>query len=373
MLEVAEAIIEAGGKTLTTCYQCGTCTASCPWGLFTGLRVRDMIRKAQFGYEGFESEDLWKCVTCNTCVSRCPRGVEIIDLISAMRSIMAEMGSIPKSLRTAIASIKSNGNPWAGERTSRGDWAKNLDIKEMAPNVEYLYFPCCTLCYDSRAKTVARSVAKLLKGANVNFGILPDKEVCCGDPSRSIGDFAQSQGLIADNSKLFKETGVKKIITSSPHCYYALKNYYQDLPGVEVFHHSEILAHLLNSSRLEFKKPVETKVTYHDPCYLGRHSGLYDPPREALKAIPGVQLFEMERTKEDSLCCGGGGGGAWLEVKKGERFSELRIAEALQTGSSVLAVSCPFCILMLEDAVKTLNKEESIVVKDIAEIAAEAL
>ena len=373
MLEVAEAIIEAGGKTLTTCYQCGTCTASCPWGLFTGLKVRDMIRKAQFGYEGFESEDLWKCVTCNTCVSRCPRGVEIIDLISAMRSIMAEMGSIPKSLKTAIASIKSNGNPWAGERASRGDWAKDLDIKEMAPDVEYLYFPCCTVCYDSRVKNVARSVAKLLKAATVDFGILSGSEVCCGDPSRSIGDFAQSQDLLVSNSKLFKDTGVKKIITSSPHCYYAFKNYYKDLPDVEVHHHSEILAHLLNSSRLTLNKPLDAKVTYHDPCYLGRHSGVYEPPREVLRAIPGVELSEMERTKEDSLCCGGGGGGAWLEVKKGERFAELRIEEALQTGSSILGVSCPFCILMLDDAVKTLNKEESIAIKDIAEIAAEGL
>lgn len=373
MLEVAEAIVEAGGKTLTTCYQCGTCTASCPWGLFTGLKVREMIRKAQFGFEGFESEDLWKCVTCNTCVSRCPRGVEIIDLICAMRSIMTEMGSIPKSLKTAAASIRSKGNPWAGERESRGDWAKDVGAREMSPDVEYLYFPCCTLCYDSRMKNVARSVARLLKAAEVDFGILPDKEVCCGDPSHSIGDFTQFDELVSANSKLIKETGVKKIITSSPHCYYGFKNYYEDLKDVEVYHHSEILAHLLQSSRLNLRNPIQASITYHDPCYLGRHCGVYDPPREALTRIPGVNLLEMERTREESLCCGGGGGGAWLEVKKGERFAELRIEEALETGSSILAVSCPFCVLMLEDAAKTLNKEESLAIKDIAEIAAEAL
>jgi len=216
-------------------------------------------------------------------------------------------------------------------------------------------------------------VAKLLEAGQVDFGILPEKEVCCGDPSHSIGDFTQFGELVSANSKLLEESGVKKIITSSPHCYYAFKNYYADLPDVEVYHHSEILADLLQSSRLNLGKPVEAKVTYHDSCYLGRHCGVYDPPRQVLTGIPGVHLLEMERTREESLCCGGGGGGAWLEVKKGERFAELRIEEALRTGSSVLAVSCPFCILMLEDAAKTLNKEESLVIKDIAEIAAEGL
>lgn len=373
MLEVAEAIVEAGGKTLTTCYQCGTCTASCPWGLFTGLRVRDMIRKAQFGYEGFESEDLWKCVTCNTCVSRCPRGVEIIDLVKAMRSIMAEMGSIPKSLKSAAASIKSNGNPWAGEKSARGDWAKGLDLKEMSEDTEYLYFPCCTLCYDSRIKNVARSVAKLLIAGGVDFGILPDQETCCGDPSHAIGDFVQFEAQVAANSSLFLDRGVRKIIASSPHCYYAFKNHYANCREIEVFHHSEILAQLLDSSRLNLVKPLNARVTYHDACYLGRHSGIYEPPRIALKAAPGIELIEMERTREESLCCGGGGGGAWYEVKKGERFAELRIEEALATGSSILAVSCPFCILMLEDAAKTLNKEEEIAIKEIAEIIVESL
>jgi Fe-S oxidoreductase len=373
MLEVAEAIVEAGGKTLTTCYQCGTCTGSCPWGLFMGLRVREMIRKAQFGYEGFESEDLWKCVTCNTCVSRCPRGVEIVDLIRAMRSIMAEMGSIPKSMKSAAASVKSNGNPWAGEREIRGDWAKDLQLKSLTSDTEYMYFPCCTLCYDSRAKNVARSVVRLLNAANVDFGILPDEETCCGDPSHAIGDYGQFQAQVSANSKLFKEHGVRKIITSSPHCYYTFKNYYSDVSGLEVYHHSEILAELLASGALNLKNAIDMKVTYHDACYLGRHSGIYDPPRDALRSTPGVELIEMERTREESLCCGGGGAGVWYEVKKGERFAELRIEEALATGSSVLAVTCPFCIIMLEDAAKTLNKEAEIAIKDIAEIIVQAL
>ncbi len=373
MLEVAEAIVEAGGKTLTTCYQCGTCTASCPWGLFTGLKVREMIRKAQFGYEGFESEDLWKCVTCNTCVSRCPRGVEIIDLVRAMRSLMAEMGSIPKSLKNAASSVKSNGNPWSGEKEARGEWAKDLGLKDMSPGTEFLYFPCCTLCYDSRIKNVARSVALLLSKAGVDFGILARSERCCGDPSHAIGDFAQFEDLVAKNTALFKERGVTKIITSSPHCYYTFRKHYAGTEGLEVYHHSQILAKLLGSSRLTLAGSVEAKVTYHDACYLGRHSGVYEPPREVLRAIPGVQLLEMERTTEEGLCCGGGGGGAWYEVKKGERFAELRIEEAVATGASILAVSCPFCILMLEDAAKTLNKEGEIAVKDIAEIAAGTL
>ena len=373
MLEVAEAIVEAGGKTLTTCYQCGTCTGSCPWGLFTGLKVRDMIRKAQFGYEGFESDDLWKCVTCNTCVSRCPRGVEIVDLIRAMRTIMAEMGSVPKSMKSAAASVKSNGNPWAGEKDARGDWARELELKRMTKDTEYLYFPCCTPCYDSRGKGVARSVAKLLSAANVDFGILADQETCCGDPSHAIGDYGQFEAQVAANSELFTEYGVRKIITSSPHCYYTFRNHYNEVPLIEVYHHSEILADLLASGVLKLTNDLAIKVTYHDACYLGRHCGVYEPPREALKATPGVQLVEMERTREESLCCGGGGGGAWYEVKKGERFAELRIEDALATGSSILAVTCPFCIVMLEDAVKTLDKEGQIEIRDIAEIIVQGL
>jgi Fe-S oxidoreductase len=172
---------------------------------------------------------------------------------------------------------------------------------------------------------------------------------------------------------LFAERRVRRIITSSPHCYHTFKSQQGEVPDLEVYHHSEILAQLLASGALNLKNTVDARVTYHDACYLGRHSGIYDPPREALNATSGVELVEMERIREESLCCGGGGGGAWYEVKKGERFAELRIEEALATGSSILTVACPFCIIMLEDAVKTLDKEADIMVRDIAEVIAQAL
>ena len=161
----------------------------------------------------------------------------------------------------------------------------------------------------------------MLSAADVDFGILPDQETCCGDPSHAIGDYGQFEAQVAANTKLFTEHGVRRIITSSPHCYYTFRNYYKEAPFIEVYHHSEVLADLLSSGALKLTRDVDTRVTYHDACYLGRHSDVYEPPRDALRATPGVQLVEMERTREESLCCGGGGGGAWYEVKKGESDS----------------------------------------------------
>lgn len=372
--EITEMVIEAGGKDLLSCYQCGTCTASCPWGLVGHLGVRNMIRLAMLGLEGFEGEDVWKCATCNMCVSRCPRGVEIIDIIRSVRSQMAEMNLIPPSLRTALSSITANGNPWLGDREERTGWIKDTEVKHISDEATTtLYFTCCTPAYDPRTRKVARAMVKVMQSAGIDFGILGNEASCCGDPSHKIGNIEQYEGLNSSNTELFKKYGVKRIICTSPHCYNMFTKHYENMDGIEVLHYTEVLAEAIESGRLEMKTPVEAKVTYHDPCYLGRHNGLYDAPRKILAAIPGLELVEMDRIREDGLCCGGGGGGAWMETKPGERFSELRIEEAVGTGAQTLATSCPYCIIMLEDGAKSINKDEDIQIMDLAELVAAAL
>lgn len=370
--EVTEMILEAGGKDLRICYQCGTCTGSCPWNDLSGLGVRDMIRKAQFGLEGFEGEELWKCVTCNTCVSRCPRGVEIIDVIRSMRSILVEMDQLPRPLRTVLNSLDQEGNPWTESRQERTKWIKGVDVKKVTPETEYLLFTCCTPAYDARSQKVARSLVKVLQSAGVDFGIIGEEASCCGDAAHKIGNPELFDELKDSNLAVFEKYGVDKIICISPHCYKAFRDLY-GAKGIQVFHYTEIIESLLKEGSLKLKDQGGKVITYHDPCYLGRHSGVYDAPRNVINGIDGVEFREMRRIRERSLCCGGGGGGAWMETEAGDRFAESRIEEAVDTGAKTIATGCPFCILMLEDGAKSLNKDEEIEIKDLAEIVESAL
>jgi len=372
--DVTQMIIDAGGKDLLTCYQCGTCTGSCPWGLVGHLGVRNMIHLASLGLEGFESEDIWKCTTCATCVSRCPREVEIIDIIRSVRGQLAEMNLIPPPLRTALSSITANGNPWLGDRKDRTGWIKDVDVKHISEaGTSTLYFTCCTPAYDPKTRSVARAMVRVLQSAGINFGILGSEASCCGDAVHRFGNPTEYEALAKSNAALFRKYGVREIITTSPHCYNIFTKYYQGLDGITVKHYTEVIAEALADKRLELKTPFEATVTYHDPCYMGRHNEIYDSPRSILKAVPGLTFTEMSRIRQDALCCGGGGGGAWMETKPGERFSELRVGEAAETGAGVVATSCPFCILMLVDATKTTNRDESMKIMDVAEIVAAAL
>jgi Fe-S oxidoreductase len=372
--EITEMVIEGGGKDLLSCYQCGTCTASCPWGLVSHLGIRNMIRLAMLGLEGFEGEDVWKCTTCNTCVSRCPREIEIIDIFRSVRSQMAEMNVIPHTLRTALSSVTANGNPWLGDRADRTGWIKDLEVKHISTaGCSTLYFTCCTPAYDPRTRRVAQAMAKVLQAAGIDFGILGTEASCCGDPSHRIGNLEQYEGLAGKNQDLFRKHGVKEIITSSPHCYNMFTKYYGGMDGIRVRNYTEVLAEAIEQGKLRMTTPFEATVAYHDPCYLGRHNGVYDAPRKVLAAVPGVKIVELDRIREDALCCGGGGGGIWLESKKGERFSEVRVNEAVGKEATVLATACPYCVIMLEDGTKTTNLSDSLRILDIAEIVAAAL
>jgi Fe-S oxidoreductase len=260
------------------------------------------------------------------------------------------------------------------ERAKRADWAEGLSVKTFTEGMEILYFPGCYLCYDPRLKKVARATANILNRAGVDFGILGPKENCCGESIRKTGDEELFKRLARENIKTFIDNGVKKILVSSPHCYHTFKNEYPEfMVDFEVVHISQYVFELINEGRIELTQECGKKMTYHDPCYLGRHNGIYDEPREAIKKVPGLELIEMPESREDSLCCGGGGGRIWMETPKGERFSDLRLEQAIGVGAEVLVTSCPYCIANFEDSRLTLDVTENIEVKDITEIIQESI
>lgn len=372
--EAAEAIIEAGGETLKSCYQCGLCTGTCPWNLVRSFLTRRLIHEAQVGLVELESEDVWLCATCGACVERCPRGVEIIDIMRALRRIGSQWAANPKSLRTVMASLGTVGNPMGEAREKRADWAKDLGVKTFALGTEFLYFPCCTPAYDPQAKRIARAAANLLNKAGVDFAILGQEENCCGESARKAGEEELFQRLAQANIEAFKRHGVTKVIVSSPHCYHTFKNEYPAIGGnFEVLHVTQLLAELIENKRLKLKKSFPKKVAYHDPCYLGRHNKIYDQPRKVLESIPGLELVELADCREESVCCGGGGGRIWMETKKGERLSDLRIEQAIEVGAEVLAVSCPYCLINFADSLLTMDKEGVLEVRDISELVSEVI
>jgi Fe-S oxidoreductase len=375
--EIIDVIKESGGEAFKLCYQCGLCDTVCPWNRVRTFSMRKIVRQATFGLTEIESEDMWLCTTCGNCPRQCPRGVEIIEAGVSLRRIATEYGVFPtpvKPIRTVSASLVGEGNPLNEERAKRANWAEGLSVKRFTEGMEVLYFPGCYLSYDPRLKKVARATANILKKAGIDFGILGSKENCCGESIRKTGDEELFKRLARENIKTFIENGVKKILVSSPHCYHTFKNEYPEFKvNFEVDHISQYLFELIHEGRLELTKEYGKKVTYHDPCYLGRHNGIYNEPREALKQIRGLELMEMPDSLEDSLCCGGGGGRIWMETRKGERFSDLRLEQAIGVGAEVLVTSCPYCITNFEDSRLTLEDGETTEVKDITEIIQEVI
>jgi len=375
--EIIEVIKANGGETFKFCYQCGLCDIVCPWNRVTTFSMRKIIRQATFGLTEIESEDIWRCTTCGSCPQRCPRGVKQIESGVSLRRIATENGIFPTSVRPIrgiSASLVAEGNPFNEDRKNRANWAEGLSVKTFTEGMELLYFPGCYLSYDPRLKKVARATANILNRAGIDFGILGPKENCCGESIRKTGDEGLFKRLARENIKTFIDNGVRKILVSSPHCYHTFKNEYPEfMVNFEVIHISQYLFELINAGKLVLNKEYGKKVTYHDPCYLGRHHSIYDEPREVLKKIPGLDLHEMADSRRDSLCCGGGGGRIWMETPKGERFSDLRLEQAIGVGAEVLVTACPYCIANFEDSRLTLNVTEKIEVKDITEIIGEAI
>ena len=367
MLEIADAVMAVGGESLNICIQCGTCTVVCPWNLVDEFSPRALLRLVSLGIEGYEQKSLWNCVTCATCVDRCPRGVDMVDVIRSTRGVMIESGIVPPSFRSPFGALRNDGNPWGAPRCERTSWSEGLQVPEFSGATENLFYACCTHAYDARNRKVLREMATLLLRGGVSMGVIGTEESCCGDQAHKCGGVEIHASLETANTELFDARGVRKIIASSPHCMNMFKKH---VPGdYAPRHYTQVFHELLAEGRLSPRREVPLKVAYHDPCYLGRHNGIYEAPRQVLRSIPGLACLEFARNRRSSLCCGGGGGGIWSEVEKDKRFSVLRIEEAREAGAQVIATACPFCMIMFEDALKAMGlDEDDLRIMDVAEL-----
>ncbi|HWS33360.1 MAG TPA: (Fe-S)-binding protein, partial [Actinoplanes sp.] len=325
---------------------------------------------------------LWSCTTCGACVEQCPVDIEHIDHIVDMRryQVLIE-SSFPSEAGVMLRNLENKGNPWGAPQNTREDWTKGLDFE--VPRVgetefDYLFWVGCAGAFEDRAKKTTRAVATLLHEAGVNYAILGEGETCTGDPARRIGNEFIYQMLAQQNvetlTEAFGDQKTKRIVATCPHCFNTLGNEYEQLGlKVEVVHHTQLLAHLVKEGKLTPVQPIDGEVTYHDPCYLGRHNRVFDAPRELLGSAAGKDITEMPRNQERSFCCGAGGARMWMEERIGKRINVERTEEALATGAKTIAVGCPFCYTMIGDGVTGKGKQEEVEVVDVATVLLRSL
>jgi Fe-S oxidoreductase/nitrate reductase gamma subunit len=394
-----------------TCTECGRCTASCPAAI-TGKPLSpkkiivDIRRRtaekapllaagitpenvtgngtgatAIFGtklVDDFITEDeLWSCTTCMACVQECPVMIEHVDSIVDMRRyLVLNESRFPKEMQATFENLERNFTPWAFSHSTRSDWAEGLAIPRLAdtPSAEVLFWVGCAGAYDARYKKVTQSFAKLMTMANISFAILGNEEKCNGDPARRAGNEYLAQMLMTENIGILNNYKVKKIVTTCPHCFNIFRNEYPQFGGsYEVIHHTDFIMGLIDSGKIKLTKEKRAKITYHDSCYLGRYNELYDQPRKAVAAIPGVEMVEMNRSKDKGFCCGAGGARMFMEETIGKRVNIERTEEALSLQPDVIGTACPFCMTMMTDGVKAKDAVEQVQVKDIAELVLEAV
>jgi Fe-S oxidoreductase len=320
-------------------------------------------------------EEIWACTTCRNCEDQCPVGNEHVDkIIDLRRHLVLMEGSVPTDGQRAMQNIERQSNPWGINRNSRADWKEEEDVGHVPtvkenPDFEILYFVGSMGSYDNRSMKISKSFTRLLNKAGVNFAILGNEEKNSGDTPRRMGNELLFQELCMENISIFEKYNVKKIVTACPHTFNTFKNEYPDfgLEGVEILHHTELLDQLIKEKRLVPTHEMNERITYHDSCYLGRYNNVYDQPRDILRAIPGVELIEMTRSRENGMCCGAGGGMMWMEEDTGKRVNIARTEQALEVNPSVISSACPFCLTMLADGTKS-TEVETVKTKDIAEI-----
>ena len=381
------------------CAVCGRCTDSCPANL-TGkvlspmhivenlkdhlIEVSPHVRKGQDPPEerplighAIPEEAIWDCVSCGACMEECPVVVEHVPTIMDMRRhLVMEESKMPETAMTALLSMEQRGHPWRGTQYSRTDWAEGLGVPTLAehPHADVLFWVGCTPALEQRSQAIARSMAKVLKAAGVDFAVLGEEERCTGDPARRLGNEYLFQVLAQQNIETLNGYNVKVIVTVCPHCFNTMKNEYPQFGGeYEVLHYSQFVDRLIQEGKLKMLPMQETTVAYHDSCFLGRHNGVYDEPRRVAQAIPGVRLVEMERRREQGFCCGAGGGHMWLEESRGERINHVRADHFLETGATTVGVSCPFCLQMLTEGIEAKGQQDQKQAKDILEILADSL
>ncbi len=387
---------------LATCTECGRCQSQCPaWAtdkplspklvvmdlrdelfaaaprLLSGAADADANAPAPHALVGgvIEPDVLWSCTTCGACVEECPVDIEHVDAIVDMRRHEVLMESrFPSEAGSMLRNIESRGDPWGMGPAKRLEWTEGLDFEvpvvsgTIPEGIEYLFWVGCAGALDERARRTTQTIARLLRAAGVAFAVLGPAESCTGDPARRLGNEYLFQTQAQQNIATMNEAGVRKVVASCPHCFNSIAREYPALGGdFEVVHHSQLLATLIAERRLDPGR-LDATVTYHDPCYLGRHNRVFDEPRSVIDSLEGVRSVEMHRCREKGFCCGAGGARMWLEESIGSRINLNRTDEALETGADVVSTACPFCMIMLDDAVKTRGREDTVEVLDVAQL-----
>jgi len=373
---------------LTLCIKCSICNSSCPAAIdekFLGpSALTATYRFVTDSRDQGESERLkpmadnvWLCTQCSSCTLFCPKKLTCAEAIVDDHSLIVETGDIPRTVKDVLESVYKYHNPMSTTQMKRMDWAKDLNVPTYpsTTKADVLFFTCCSNAYDARNQEAARNMVDIFRRMNTSFVTLGSEEWCCGDHMLRMGEKGLFEELATHNVDMFKKLETTKIVTISPHCYNTFKN---DQPykgtNLKVQHCTEFLADAVQSGKLKLSKPLKNIIAYHDPCFLGKRNDVFDAPRRILRAIPGVKLVEMKRTGQSSFCCGGGAGRVWTEDALPEkRPSTNRLHEALDLGIDTLAVACPYCITTLEDAVKVLDVENKIVVKDVLELVKQAI
>ena len=380
------------------CAVCGRCTDSCPANL-TGKvlspmhiveNIKDHLIERGDGLR-HDSEDadkplighaineeaIWDCVNCGACMEECPVVVEHVPTIMDMRRyLVMEESRMPDTAMNALLSIEQRGHPWRGTQYSRTDWAEGLDVPILAehPQAETLLWVGCTPALEQRSQAIARSMAKVLKAAKVDFAILGEEERCTGDPARRMGNEYLFQMLAQQNIETLDGYGVKTIVTACPHCFNTLKNEYPQLGGnYQVMHYSQFFDQLVSEGRLKLLPMQPATMAYHDSCFLGRHNGVYDEPRRLARSIPGLSLVEMERNRQRGFCCGAGAGHMWVEESRGDRINHTRTDHFIETEAPMVGVSCPFCLQMLTEGIEARGQADQKQARDLVELLADSL
>jgi Fe-S oxidoreductase len=381
------------GDMIHRCFRCGYCKFPVNWEDVNNCPAYGRYRLETYSCGGrlwltrawlngeidwteHLADILYSCTACKNCEVKCPLrfSKDILNMIVAAKGEMVEKGKIPTAAKRFLENIQKQGNPYGNSRMKRGEWMKGMGI-EPYQGQEFLYYVGCVGSYDTRAQEASRALGKVLQKAGVSFGVLGNEENCDGNEVNGLGEKTLFEMLAGGNIAHFKELGVHKIVTLSPHSYNAMKNDYPKYNGnFDVSHYTQLLQNLISQRKLNVSRPLNAKITFHDPCFLGRWNNGYEAPRAILRTNPGVKLMEMEKNRESALCCGGGGGNFYIDLLGGSKSTPARrrVREAKETGADVLAVACPQCLTMLQDAVKVEELEGQLSVKDISEIVAEA-
>jgi len=334
-------------------------------------------------YGNFISEnELWSCTTCRACMTECPAMIEHVDdIVNIRRKLALVEGDVPEGVQTVLTGIERNGNPWKLPQHERSVWAEGLDVPTLAEveEVDVLYWVGCAPSYDARSRKTARAMVQLMQRAGVNFAILGEEETCTGDPARRMGEEFLYQTQAQTNVETMHQYKFKTIVTTCAHCFNTIKNEYPSFGGgagkdYEVIHHTQFLTKLVKDGKLQPSEHVDERVAYHDPCYVGRYNDIYEDPRELLASIPGIDVVEApERNREKAMCCGGGGGNVWMEGWGKKGVNVIRLEQLQKAQPTTVAMGCPFCMVMFEDAAKNTGVGDTLGRKDVAELLLESL